>query len=439
MISIARNISLKKIILWTLGGILLMPFAAYAIMKLRWVRTPPVGINIAVVDKSGTSPDGESHSAFFWLLENQRYLKSSRAPYKTDTDYYGFFPQENESYQVKDFKNLPDAQLDLLCKNSDMAYYTDTYGIYTNEWYKDKKVEPLLLYGEMDDKDLIFLKKMKEKGKLVIAEFNVMQPPTETRIRAEFENEFSIAWSGWSGCYFASLDPQDGKIPGWLIPAYTSQHNTQWTYSDAGIVLINEDGRVEILAEGDDLDHAVPVIHTFLYGSEHLGMKSTVDYHYWFDIVSFNDSVNHAVSAYELQVNDMGKSKLDKLGVQGRFPAVIMHKATKSGDYTFYYLCGDYSGKPIPYKTSGLKGIHNFSPLLRDCNNNRGGDSFFYKLYFPMVSNIIGEYYKDKFNRGGIRVNNLDNDAKLLDGKGSVDSRLAQPSDSPIKSLSDPI
>lgn len=396
---IIRDIPIKKLVVWAFLCILLTSFIIYAIMKLKWVTTSPTGINITVVDKSGITPDGESHSSLFWILAQQRYVKKNLSPYDASSDFYGFFPQGNELYQVNDFKNMPESQLNLLVENSDIAYYTDTYGVYANEWYKDKKVEPQLLCGGMDDKDLLFLKKMKEKGKLVIAEFSVMQPPTESRIRVDFEKEFGVAWTGWSGCYFSSLDPDDGKIPGWIIPAYTSKNNMQWTYRDAGIVLVNEDGRVEILAEGEDMNHAIPVVHTFLYGSEHLGMKETMDYPYWFEIVSYNDSINHAVSAYELQVNAVGKSKLDKLGVPGRFPAVVMHKATKFGDYTFYYLCGDYSGKPIPSRTLGLKGINNFSPLLRDCNNDRGGDFFFYRLYFPMGSNIINEYYNLK-NKG---------------------------------------
>jgi hypothetical protein len=388
-----RNISTQKTIPGVLVLMLLVPFIAYAIMKIAWMWTPQTRINIAVVDKTTSNSGGESHSSFFWILRQQRYVKSNFLPFEACADYYGFFPQGDTSYQIKDFKDRTEAQMDLLSGNYDMTYYTDTYGIYTNEWYKDNKSEPKLLYGGMNDNDLLFLRKMKEKGKLILAEFNVMQPPTENRIRSEFENEFGIAWTGWSGCYFASLDPSDVNIPGWLIPAYTSQHNTQWKYRDAGIVLVNEDGRIEILAEGDDLDYAVPVIHTFQYGMDDLGMKKTIDYPFWFDIVSYNDSINHAVSAYELQSNNTGKLKLDKLGVPNKFPAVLMHKAA---DYTFYYFCGDFSSKPIPYRTSGLKGIQNFSSVLRDSNKYRGGDSFFYKFYFPMVSNIIGEYCKEK-------------------------------------------
>jgi hypothetical protein len=50
--------------------------------------------------------------------------------------------------------------LEQLSKDSDVAFFTDTYGIYRQEWFagKSQTERSGILYGGMSDQDLTLLK-----------------------------------------------------------------------------------------------------------------------------------------------------------------------------------------------------------------------------------------------------------------------------------------
>lgn len=378
----------KKIATWLLIFLLFFPVTCFIAMKVLWWGTPAKPVVVTLIDKSVSTADGRGHSSFFWVLKNQKYIKPDRSGYEASLDYFGAFPTGDGTYRGNDLNAFDEEKLDSVCAVSDIIYFADTYGVYGAP---RKGAESGLIYGGLDNNDLVFLKKAKERKKVIIAEFNILQAPTKRSIRKGFEDEFGIEWTGWTGKYYRSLDPINGELPAWLVPSYENQHGTNWAFSSAGIVLAHEDGRVEVLAEGIDLDDALPLVRTFGYGTDSLNMAKTSGYLQWFDVVRYNDSINHAVSAYELRVSKTGSEQLSRLGIPTRFPAVVMHKGN---DYTFFYFCGDFCSKPVSYKTARMSGIQYLSSLLRDQDNRQGGDSFFYRLYMPMVSGIIGHQYK---------------------------------------------
>ncbi|MBK5271067.1 MAG: hypothetical protein JJE22_08640, partial [Bacteroidia bacterium] len=217
----------KRIILYALIAILLLPLW----MWLAWYFTPKKKMIAAIIDKTVMTQDGQEHVSFSWVLNHERFTKSKSNLYKTSTDYFGFFPLGGENFRLKGLERFSPDMLERLSNDADLAYFTDTYGIYRNEWYAKKNIAERsgIVYGGMSEQDIAFLQNMKAKHKLIITEFNTIGSPTSPEIRSEFENMFGLKWSGWVGRYFTSLDTSvNTELPRWLINNYKNQHAGQW-------------------------------------------------------------------------------------------------------------------------------------------------------------------------------------------------------------------
>lgn len=384
----------KKIIISVLVFLLVAAIVSYLSMRILWWFIPEKAINIELVNKSVLSTDGSDHSSIFWVLKNSRFVKTDKYPYQAVRDYRGIFTSADGQFKIDDYSMKDNSQKDSICKALDILYYADTYGIYGDRI--NEATGTTLLYGGMDSSDIYLLRKAKEQGKVIISEFNILQSPTPKEQRKAFEETFGIEWTGWVGKYFSSLHPSDPNLPAWLVSTYERQHKTQWSFSSAGIVFVRDDEQVEVFEEGSHFDDATPVIRTFSYGLKNLGMTKSIEFTRWFDVVAYNDSINHSVSAYELKANEQGRNELARLGIPLRIPAVIMHAGS---DYTFFYFCGNFSVKPVSYKTASFSGVRLFNMFIRDLEKDLGGDAFFYRFYAPMLSRIIENEYESKQRR----------------------------------------
>lgn len=359
---------------------------------MAWLFTPKKKLVIAIIDKTMLTPNDYEHASFIWILNHQRYTKTSSLPYKLSRDYFGFFPMDSGKYRIKGLERFSPGQLEQLSEDCDMAYFADTYGIYYNEWpaYKKEAARSGMLYGGMGRNDLDFLEKMREKGKLVIAEFNTIGSPTTATIRNKFEELFGIRWTGWTGRYFNSFDTAINKeLPPWLVHNYLQQHNHQWPFKKSGIALVNLNDEVVVLEDSTHLTNPIPYIRSFEYGQNVLHLPGSIKYDYWFDIIAITNKTNHAISAYTISVNANGRKELERYGIPSRFPAVIMHP----GNDPFYYFCGDFSNNPVSLFSARFKGISFFKWLVYDKANPMERKSFFWEFYRPMITAILDNYY----------------------------------------------
>lgn len=337
---------------------------------------------------------GQEHISLTWILKHQRFTLKNHKLYNGSHDYFGFFPLHNEKYRLKGLERFSSDQLEQLSHDCDLAYYTDTYGVYYNEWYAHKKVaeRSQLIYGGMSAQDIEFLKLMKAKRKLVIAEFNDMASPTPAIIRGQFEALFGIHWTGWTGRYFDSFDTAVNKeLPYWLVHNYRTQHDGHWPFHKNGIAFVSLNDEVVVLEDSTHLKDPMPHILSFAYGRKQLHLPARIKYDYWFDVMTITDTSNHALSAYDIAVNANGMKELNKYNIPNRFPAVIMHDGNS---YPFYYFCGDFCDNPIGMFTSYFKGISFFKWLMYNKDNPEERKSFFWEFYKPMVTAILNNYYK---------------------------------------------
>ena len=380
----------KYLFIGLLVFILLLPVW----MWLGWVFTPNTKLVAAIIDKTVLTREVQEHISFNWILNHQRYTKTSKKAYESAHDYYGFFPLSDEKFELKGLERFSSNELVQLSEDADLVYFTDTYGIYNNEWYKGKKGPYGIVYGGLSNKDVEFLSLMKAKNKLILTEFNTIGSPTRLENRARFEELFAIKWTGWTARYFDNLDIEVNKeIPLWLIDNYKKSHQGEWPFKRSGIAFVNDSEKVVILEDTTHLTNPMPHILSKLYAMENLGVPEKIKYPFWFDIILPQPAINQTVASFKISANQKGLAELEKFGIPSEFPAVTMHKGE---DYSFYYFSGDFSDNPINLKTSYFKGIRFFKGMFYNENDPTERAGFFWNFYRPMLSNILKDYSANK-------------------------------------------
>ena len=158
-------------------------------MRIAWEVGSNKALNILIVDKTVLNSNSYKHRSVNWILDYEKYTRSNGKFYDINNDYYGFFPGENEKYKINDFEKMDEGDLDSMAAVYDLVYFTDTYGILGNEWYlhRDKNENSESIYGGMSEKDIRLLRKMKERNKPILTEFNTIGYPTPNDVRKNFE------------------------------------------------------------------------------------------------------------------------------------------------------------------------------------------------------------------------------------------------------------
>ena len=367
---------------------------------LFWYGQEDKEMNILILDKTVLNKDVQEHSSLNWILNHERILKPNGELYNPELDYFGFFPDEKGGYEISDFNDYREYQLDSLVNSYDMLYYTDLYGIYVAEWWdaypeiapKDyKKIPPMErsrhIYGRLTPSELYVLRGMKEQKKLIMTEFNIIASPTHRSERKEFEQLFSMEWSKWVGRYFDVLDTTvNEELPGWVKRNYVAQYG-EWPFEESGIVFVRNDDRIVIVENGKHLENEVPYIHTSEKYCDIYGIPEVMKYSFWFDICSFYHP-NTVISNYHLTLNREGDSILSHFDIPTVFPAVVKGE----GDYPFYYFAGDFSDNPIGLKSSKFK-KSNWGSSFSYSNVPQERVSFFWDFYRPLTTTILNDYY----------------------------------------------
>ncbi|WP_372775852.1 hypothetical protein [Mangrovibacterium sp.] len=388
---------MKKVVLIVLFLLIISPF----IMWLLWFYGEKKEMDVFILDKTVLTQHGQEHLSLNWVLKHHKYVKNDGDFYSAKDDYYGFFPDGKGGFTTEDLEQKTDNELDLLADRFDMAYYTDLYGIYWNEWLNEyPSIKPeekagrlgersSLMYGGLSENELVFLTKMKDRKKLIINEFNIVASPTPYRLREKWEEEFHVKWSGWVGRYFGRLDTVANRdLPPWLIRNYMEQNNNEWPFTKSGIVFVRQDDRIVILEDETHLENEVPVIYTGRQYASYYKLADKIKYPFWFDICS-TDSVNQIVANYRIEHNQKGDSILRRWHIPAEFPAVIKRKA----DYPFYYFAGDFADNPISMSKAKFKYIDSIESMFYSKNISER-HSFFWRYYRPLVSRIVDDYYQ---------------------------------------------
>lgn len=372
-----------KITLFALASILLV----FMILHIGWRFKDRQTLNVYILDKTVTQLDRPEHKSLVWALNYNRFVKPNCKAYSNKSDYYGFFPIDIAT-EAFDFKSIRINEVEEYAEKYDVAYYADCYGVQSFEWYKGKTkpVRSQKVYGGLNQNDYLLLKSMLEKDKLVIGEYNMFSTPTNALVRIKTEELLDINWKGWSGKYFSSLNVNapDGP-PLWMKNLYESQHLGVWPNSKQGIVFLNNDGLIEVLAIDEHLTQGFPVIISSDEAVQRFEVANQIVYENWFEVIE--PGGNKVLSHFKLHLTPEGEEKLKRIGISNTFPAIIEGK----NNGKMFYFCANFAENPAHMWTSKIAGgktINHF--LTRFGTTNRA--KFFKHYYHPLIKNILKEY-----------------------------------------------
>jgi hypothetical protein len=376
------------------GTILVLLFLSPIWLFIIWFAFPKKKMVVAIVDKTVLTTEGQEHVSLNWILLQEKYAKANNNLYDRSQDYFGFFPGVNKNFELKGLERFSPQQIEQLSDDADVAYVTDAYGIYKNEWYEkgDEKERSGIVYGGMSDQDIEFLEGMKKKHKLVLSEFNCLGSPTPTFIRLKFQELFGVSWTGWIGRYFDSFDTTvNTELPKWLVRNFKKQHKGAWPFRKSGIAFVHSDDRVVILEKGIELVDEFPAIISNQEGQEDYHLPKKLNYTFWFDIVESDQNILHTIADFNINVTEQGMNILKKNRLPNSFPAISLHN---NDDYQFYYFSADFSDNPIELETAYMKFVPYLRKFLYNKRDPMDRKAFFWEIYQPLVTTILNKNYQ---------------------------------------------
>lgn len=383
---------MKKPLLITLiilAALLLIPTVSF----IKWAFQEKKPVDVVILDKTVPTHDRLGHRSFVYILTSERYVKGEKGgSYSAAKDYYGFVPLRpvrEKQFKKKDFRLT---ELIDLAEKSDAMYYTDTYGVFFNDWYQGikKSRRSRKLYGGLNNNDYLLMAEMKKRDKLILLEYNTFDYPTAGLEKFKTEELLGITSKGWMGQYYRSLDSvaQHG-VPVWMPALYRKQYHEPWTFTRAGVVLLKENSII-VLEEGTHLTSALPEITTGSAAAERFGMVEKVTFANAFDII--DPGHNNVLSEFVLNTTAAGEALLEENDLKPVFPAVTQEPLQQHT----YYFAGDFANNDIPFWTVRLRNVQKGARALLYSDNENDPKRFFWLYYKPLVASIFREYYSDK-------------------------------------------
>jgi hypothetical protein len=379
-----------KAIKYSIFVIVALVLVAIITSYVIWISYPKKKINIVILDKSVKDFNYSKHRSLFWVLNNARIVKKDGRNYNFKNDYYGFCPEwplSNKQYKIKHYLL---EQIDSLSDACDALYFTDTHGVYFNEWFMGIKSgsENSIIEGGLNQNDFLLLKAMMNKKKLVILQYNTLGKPTPELIRYKTEELMGVYSTGWVGRYFSNLDSAyNDELPKWIVNKYMELNNKQWPFQGPGIVL-NGDNNIMILQKDIDLINDKPFIDFNDELLDQYKVTDNINYTNWFEVVSVNDTID-VLAQFKLTLTQRGDSILTANNFSPAFPAVI---ACHRNGLNMYYLPGSFSENPV---NGFFARLANSRKLLTKITSD-DRKLFFQKFYFPLTESIFLNYINSK-------------------------------------------
>jgi len=368
--------------------ILAVIIALPVINLIRWNVQTKKPLDIIIVDKTVPTLEREHHKPFTWILTNNRFVKKeSNTSYSYTKDYFGFFPQHPIRDKKWDRNDYRLTDLIGLAEKNDAIYFTDTYGVFFNDWFRgiNKSRKSRKIYGGLNNNDFLLLKEMKDRNKLIIMEYNSFDYPTAQFESVRTQEKLGITFTGWTGKYFSTLDTVSDDFPVWMTAMYRKEYKKPWTFTKPGIVILKEKDIV-VLELGTQLKSALPRIITDDASSQKYGVLSSVAFDHWFDII--DPLQNQIISKFKIDATPLGDTLLINNGLQNEFPAVVQDPVSKR----IFYFSGDFATYNAPICLARFKGVEKLKGILY---SDKAEDTrrFFWLYYKPLINTIFSDYY----------------------------------------------
>lgn len=388
--------------MWKLLRIIIFLFLLIPVISwISWKLKNKVPMNLLVIDKTTPNQSFSEHLSFFWVLNQKRWVQSNGEDYNYAKDFFGFHPEADGSYTIKDLELYNEKELLRLADSLDLLFITDTYGIYNTNWkdHPDYGKDTIsLFYGGLQESEFNLLREMKRKGKTIIGEFNLFASPTSLLIRKQTEQLFGVEWSGWIGKYYNTLDTiLNSEIPNWVPKLYRKNYKKEYNFKKGGIIFVDNRERIAILEDNTHLNQCFPVLKSELSTQMQFNVPEQIYYPFWFDI-NTTDSRNHVLAWMNIDANEKGIALMDSLKLPRRFPAIIEHDK----DYQFLYFAFDFSDNPMGIYSSYFKGVGNISGAFYSSNQIKDRKMFFWEFYRPFMESVMDSVVARKSRKTGL-------------------------------------
>ncbi|HKL66249.1 MAG TPA: hypothetical protein VJ877_00045, partial [Bacteroidales bacterium] len=176
----------------------------------------------------------------------------------------------------------------------------------------------------------------------------------------------------------------------WVVDLYKKKTREEWSFTEAGVVLLKGENEILVLEEGTHLENALPFIVSNEETVEKYGVAPRVAFDKKFNIIEARD--NRVISNFELNTTDEGEMLLDKHFLTNEFPAVIANQ----GDLRTAYFSGDFATSNIPPWTASFGSLNIFKRFLYNEADPNDTRRFFWLYYRPILTGILNDYYLEK-------------------------------------------
>lgn len=370
------------------------PFYAWGIITfcfcasyLIWFFWPSKPLNIIVMDKTVLTEAVPEHLSLSWLLTHEQIVKPDGSQRDPAIDYYGFKPKQDYKWLEVDFEGRPDQEIQDIVSKQDAVFYTDTYGVYSNEWYGQGSINEHsgLVYGGLKESDVKVILESYKQEKLTLLEFNLFASPTDGGIRSKVESRLGLHFTGWTGRVFENLDTTNNPdMPRWVVRMYENQYRKDYRFKGQGYVFVHEAGKILILEPEMHLTEVTPVLKTGQWAQNYFDLPAEITYGFWIDIIKPKDSTK-VLAEYHFNTTEKGDSALRVNGIPKITPAMLK---LQNRDHAWYFA-GDWSDNPIPYPTAKFAGSQYLYFLFSPSFNKLDRRSFFWRYYRPLVTKLF--------------------------------------------------
>ena len=359
-----------------------------------WNIMPSRVLNVAVMDKTVLSYSEDEnivkdtvyrkHRGFFYLLNQQKYVKADGTNYDFSTDYFG---------PMLDEDGAPDKNVELknIGYQPNLVYLSDAYGMGNDTYGYFNGGSPENAGINSDDMSVISY--AYESGATIIGETTLFSSPLSDSVYTQLSTMFGVKPKRWIGRYIVDL--QDfTDVPDWAVPMYEQQEGVEWRFTGPGILLVSAEGKILILEQNTDF-HSQDLLTVYVnekYKDEFSGLGK-VNFYNWFELIETNYGTEN-IATFEFDLNEVGMKKIKDLSKSPRFCAVA--RKQEKNHAPVYYFSGDFND----YVSGDRYGNFLFSnEFFRFLSFDRQGDisHFYWNFYNPLMLKILSQTESTKF------------------------------------------
>lgn len=360
-------------------------FSPIWVAHLAWRLQPPSARTVAVVDYTVPFENYQIHTALMWMMNYAKVEPPAGSDeWRPERDYIGYDPTDRLN---------PTRLSDVDLAEVDTIYLADAYGVYDADLVAENLLTwtphltwSRLRFGGVVADDLAAIDAHLLGGGDLIAEFNVLAPPTPDGVSGRLQDALGVRWTGWTGRVFPDLtDPAD--VPDWLIELFPATYPDREMPDEPSLVLVSKDAELIVLTM-PGLADVVPTIRTTSMGRDRFGrIRSDAPYFGWFALVEQGEgALTYATFHLPEALRDEERFGPSGLGLE--YAAVTERLVGASNRLYFCWDASNLDDAPDAYSIAHVERVQ---ALVHRRHDFWSAQPAFWQVYAPMVRRFLRE------------------------------------------------